>query len=1453
MRDNFNQQTKEIIAKQAAYLCSNPDCRAPTVGAALGSDGVQIVGVASHITAASVGGPRHDPSMTPADRRHHTNGIWLCQTHSKLVDGDDKTFPVDLLRKWKQDAKEQSFEALLKPNARPVARIEGVDAAVEKLISTLGLPAQDDLESVLGRLHASADTDLAAFRRMAGWPQHPVALNLKMIEDGKQRPFQASGLATAINSFNEIAVIAPPGTGKTTTLLQVTQAIQSTTDSVAVFIPLGEWSSRPESLLGTIVRRAAFTQVRKPHLMLLAYRGRLVLALDGWNELDTAARKRATSDIRQLQREFPLLGIIISTRRRALDIPIAGPIVEIDLLSFDQQIEIARALRGAAGEAMIEEARRIAGVRELIAIPLYLTALLSRAPGGAMPTTKEEVLRLFAIQHEESPEKATTLRDSLFDCQRAFLTAIASDATRSANTALTEIRAKSVVKAIEDELSAAGHFTIAPQPTAVLDLLVDHHTLVRSNDVLSFQHQQFQEWYASFEVERMMQAAATDDAAALRTLRVEMLNQPAWEEAVLFACERRSRQNAGGTSTVAAAVMVALKIDPILAADMIFRSSPDVWEAVKDRVIAFVNRWHKPGQVDRAVRFMITTGKPDFSEIIWPLMLHEDVHGHPGVVRAARRFRPSVLGAGITVRMAAASEVVRKAVISDIASRSGLDGIDLATQLAREDRSADAIFEVVQSLIFRRADRHVLEVLETAPPEVWSKLARKGYAQEVTDPGAAERIERERQRLIMSEPNPLARLGLLLEVQPPSPLDVDQISKIIAAPDFPLRDDGALYSIRRLAEKFPLDVANALKARLSAGLELPFRGEELLTELAPVDDGPIAALAKNLNCSDVIGNIAATLVGPKTVGELIDPLFDPELRVDRASPQFQSVMEQRRKMETRIASSRAGSLIQALLNRSTTSDPAEIGVLADLMMRHGRRGSSNEVISIDVDNGERVVALLRQWGATLAESTLSTRYQLAHVAAAMGRTGRPDFAPDLQRLLQEDQRRLQAGSDPSTGWTNWYRTAFQRIGGDETARILKDYLEDLSFGFDAACALMEIWKKSSGIPEPQPLWKSWPDFSTVKARLAERKASPDDETPFANAIFTAIEHLVAPGKTKEEHRLAIMLTRIALSMPHTERSSLIQTVLELPEPIRTKRELLAALVLDGETIAADLVLEGIKAWLDDAAVNTWRYEQGIWELVGWLELMPFSHRPAEIVGAVEAVSKVVPYTHELERVVTGLANAPGTGIEDVILQLIRRYPKLANHHTWAQAVLSQGNASVLLDLVEDGSLNGPGQVDSWWLSEQIAERCRLNPDFKAVVVRRYQSSIPGKSRELIELAASKIGDPALFMEMVRNYAASGRPFDGILDMAIREIGLAKEPTDGWNGAYDMHPVSLTTVRKELFSMLLASPPDASLAEACLLQIDQLRDDYGQAEFEPRHPDVESNRPWPTAADEPKVA
>lgn len=67
-RDNFLKDTVRELAGRAGHVCSNPDCRLPTSGAAFGDEGkVVIVGVAAHIKAAARGGPRYDPLQSPEE------------------------------------------------------------------------------------------------------------------------------------------------------------------------------------------------------------------------------------------------------------------------------------------------------------------------------------------------------------------------------------------------------------------------------------------------------------------------------------------------------------------------------------------------------------------------------------------------------------------------------------------------------------------------------------------------------------------------------------------------------------------------------------------------------------------------------------------------------------------------------------------------------------------------------------------------------------------------------------------------------------------------------------------------------------------------------------------------------------------------------------------------------------------------------------------------------------------------------------------------------------------------------------------------------------------------------------------------------------------------------------------------------------------------------------------
>lgn len=56
-RDEFTIKTKKLLAERASQHCSNPDCGRGTAGPSDdGSGGSTVLGKASHITAASVGG-----------------------------------------------------------------------------------------------------------------------------------------------------------------------------------------------------------------------------------------------------------------------------------------------------------------------------------------------------------------------------------------------------------------------------------------------------------------------------------------------------------------------------------------------------------------------------------------------------------------------------------------------------------------------------------------------------------------------------------------------------------------------------------------------------------------------------------------------------------------------------------------------------------------------------------------------------------------------------------------------------------------------------------------------------------------------------------------------------------------------------------------------------------------------------------------------------------------------------------------------------------------------------------------------------------------------------------------------------------------------------------------------------------------------------------------------------
>lgn len=165
-RDDFTVRTKNILALRAGHMCSNPDCRDPTVVPHSDPSKWVILGDAAHICAASPGGPRYDATQSADERKSVHNGIWLCKKCAARIDRDTGPHTKETLIGWKSrheswvDGKSilpqwplielSTRQGLSVPMDRP-ARITGADCA---LYREHGLTIENMDDRPLLELHA---------------------------------------------------------------------------------------------------------------------------------------------------------------------------------------------------------------------------------------------------------------------------------------------------------------------------------------------------------------------------------------------------------------------------------------------------------------------------------------------------------------------------------------------------------------------------------------------------------------------------------------------------------------------------------------------------------------------------------------------------------------------------------------------------------------------------------------------------------------------------------------------------------------------------------------------------------------------------------------------------------------------------------------------------------------------------------------------------------------------------------------------------------------------------------------------------------------------------------------------------------------------------------------------------------------------------------------------------
>ena len=1435
-RDNFTPKTKLQIAKRAGWLCSDPECRRPTVGATSDGDSEIMLGEASHICAAAPGGPRFDAGMSEAERRSAKNGIWMCKLHGTSVDSDDPKFTVELLRAWKKHAEEHSHRSVLyNEAARPAKVSEG---------------------ELAQRLHAAAAADVDVFRRSERWPSTDVALTVQMAELDKT--VQTSALARALSELGDLVLVAPPGMGKTSTLLQVAEGLVAHGET-PVFVPLADWATENKMLLDSILGRATFRgRITEDDFRAVAQKPGVYLLLDGWNELDGQARRRATAELKRLQADLPELGLLVSTRKQSLDVPFDGTTVELQPLGEAQQMEIARALRGDDGARIVDEARRTPGVRDLVTIPLYLTSLLSLPNGQPFPKTKEEILRRFVQAHEQQVDHAEPLKEAVKGLQTEFLSALAVTATLAANTSIPETNARRSVAQMDDWLVKDGQLTIKLQTTDVLDALVSHHVLVRAGEPAgySFQHQQFQEWYASKDVERAM-LESVGDANALQKLKADILNATPWKELILFAMERLARSDKRQQKACTVAILAAFEVDPILAAEMIFRATDAVWAQISETIQNLVRRWHTPRKLDRAVRFMITSGRPEFRDLVWPLITNENDQKSLPALRAARRFRPSVLGPDAVKDILALPVKVRKTVVSEIAYRSGMDGLDLAALIAKRDPDAELKAAAVGEMSFRRADRHVADVLSTANDDTFDFVYRRSHLEEINDKNVQERLAAARARSEI-EVTEYERLRATVYARDGKDHGAE-LAELVATMEIKGEQNAEVGLIYEASKQYEQAVAEGLLKRLREGREMFYGADNILAAsgIFVEDDALLEMVLSPQERMDSRVEAAASVLGPVSVGKLIDAKTALLTEIKTLGKYEKSLTDRYHGLRHRIAHAPGASLVAALQERAEAASNEDIRELAELLCRRDETGDDRARPFPQADYAA-VAQMAEQWGERLiASGDDATRGQLSAVADLIGHFPSVALLPMLKRLLDDELRRFRsfrqraeeerwqgnAANEARTIHTNRYQCAFTEIKAPETTALMVSYLPDEHFGEIAALVLKVQWVLANE-PKDDRRFLGSVDFSRVEEMRAVRARRATLTCDEAEAIFEAIAPFIAEGATEAQKKHAIKLAIQAVRLPHGERADTINALLSIA-PQAARARLVLNLILSGEAIAFSVVQAGINDVFEDAKNCSWILDEG-WELKAWVLLLPFTDHPAQLADTIAALPPRQREPHFLEEMIRATESVQTTEVEEALIKLAENDAAFYANHAWRGAVRRRGtlsSAQRYLDLVMEGKIDARA---GWHTSQEIAGLLNKHSELRDYAYDLLKEGTSSNTA-LLANAVAEGDDPDGLLLLVELENKLQRPF--ISWRTIERAVTAHVPSEHWRGEFDVLPVAATELRRRLLAMTADGGPHDSAARV-LRKIDRVRDETGAPEGEPRHPDFASGKPWPILVPDP---
>jgi hypothetical protein len=619
--------------------------------------------------------------------------------------------------------------------------MEPANAALCRSFFAFDVKAEAAVADLIDAIKDAASADAATWT--ARTPGPLIGLLAAQIDDAGNESTQVYSLARLCDALGEgrrLVLEAPAGRGKTTTLAQLA-GLYTGIGGTAFLIDLPLWVSSPYGILEFIARSPQF-QARGIDAATLA---RVQSAepfsflLNGWNEITESNSIQASDKLRDLERSFPSAGIVVATRTHHVRPPLPGA-TRLRLLRITrrQRNDYLNGRLGNGGaRALAAQLDADRGLDDLTRTPLVLSGVASIfAAGAAIPKTKLGVLSAVMRLLEEMPEHAAHLRDAPLDgLQHHYLGDLATIMTAQGAVSLREADARAIVYRVAERLRDSRQINGLPQPADVLGALCAHHALERveyPEVSYRFQHQQFQEHYASLDIKRqLLDLAQHDNADRRREFTATYVNQPAWAEPLRMIAETIGTHGGDATADQGeiqagrALVDMAMTVDLVFAAELARLCGPLVWREIGRALADRLRAWY--GVRDEhhqncALAAMVASGSADFRDILVPLLSSTDQQVRLKTYRLWSDITLTSLGPDWRREVSSWPDDVRADFIGEILHNQFVAEI---VEFARADRSPAVQKATLDGLLWNRLDDEAARFIEAATGATLEAVAQQ--------------------------------------------------------------------------------------------------------------------------------------------------------------------------------------------------------------------------------------------------------------------------------------------------------------------------------------------------------------------------------------------------------------------------------------------------------------------------------------------------------------------------------------------------------------------------------------------------------------------------------------------------------------------------------------------------------------------------------------------------------